>query len=286
MTTLSNIYVSSQWKEINIDNISGTVIVIGKSDTGKSTLIRWLVNILCQNKKIGWLDGDIGQTSLGVPATMNLAVIDNVLNELPCPQTSFFVGAVTPSGNMLPTLVGVQRLREQAFKKGVNVLVMDTTGLVAKKAGGGALLQCKIELLQPKTIIALQRKQELEHVLAPLRRDRNLKLYVLPPVEAVKCRSPEKRKERRTKLFRNYFKLAVNQELQFFDLPVYGVENATRLSLIGLQDKDGFVLGLGIVLSIQKRVLEILTPLADLSKVASLRFGALQLDPNTGEEVY
>lgn len=47
----------------------------------------------------------------------------------------------------------------------------------------------------------------------------------------------------------------------------------------------GFALGLGIVRSITSESMELLTPLSELSDVAGLHFGSLQLDPFSGQEL-
>ena len=49
--------------------------------------------------------------------------------------------------------------------------------------------------------------------------------------------------------------------------------------------KMGFALALGVVLSVSAESMEIMTPLSNLSDVAELRVGALQLDPLTGNEI-
>lgn len=49
--------------------------------------------------------------------------------------------------------------------------------------------------------------------------------------------------------------------------------------------KMGFALALGVVLSVSAESMEIMTPLSNLSDVAGLRVGALQLDPLTGNEI-
>lgn len=274
------------WGDIDTGRISGTVIVIGASDRGKSTLVRWLVERLCQNhERVGWLDGDIGQATLGVPSTMNLAVINNAPTQLPRPHATFFVGSTSPKGHMLPTLVGVQRLRERALADGATAVVVDTTGMVTEEAGGRALKHWKIELLRPATVIALQRGYELKHILAPLKRDRRLTLHIFPPAKAVRTRSTEQRASRRSLLFRHYFRSAIKQAVRYTGLAVYGLERADRRSLVAFQDGEGFALALGVVLSIRREVLEVLTPLSDMTKVASLRLGALRINPVTGEEV-
>jgi len=280
-------HVPFLWRAMNnMNRISGTVIVIGASDSGKSTFVRWLVERLCRyHKRVGWLDGDIGQTVLGMPATMNLAVVEEALPRTIHPLASFFVGATSPRRHMLPVLVGMQRLRERALAEGATAVVVDTTGMVAEEAGGGALKHWKIELLRPCTVIALQRGRELEHIINPLKRDRHIHLHVLPPAEAARPRSSEQRANRRRALFQRYFQSSVKQSLRYSELAVYGLERAARLSLVAFQDQEGFSLALGVVLSIRQEVLEILTPLSDLTQVESLRFGALRLDPVTGEEL-
>jgi polynucleotide 5'-hydroxyl-kinase GRC3/NOL9 len=238
-------------------------MIIGATDSGKSTLVRWLAErLLVCHGRMGWLDGDIGQSSLGVPSTMSLAMLDGVPEGLPRPRKSFFVGAVSPRGHMLPLLVGTLRLRQQATAAGVTALVVDTTGLVAAEAGGGALKEWKIELLQPQTVIAVQAERELEHLLAPLRRDRRITLHVLEPAAAVRRRSPEERAAWRARLFRDYFA---------------GGES--------LNDAEGFSVSLGIILGRRGEELEILTPAADLRQVAGVRIGDLRLDPGTGNEI-
>jgi polynucleotide 5'-hydroxyl-kinase GRC3/NOL9 len=151
------IKVPAGWAALEPERLAGTILVIGATDRGKSTLVRWLTERLFErHHRVGWLDGDIGQSALGVPSTMSLALLDAAPEGLPRPRKSFFVGAVSPRGHMLPLLVGAQRLRQQATAAGVTALVVDTTGLVAAEAGGGALRR-KIELLQPQTVIACRR---------------------------------------------------------------------------------------------------------------------------------
>jgi len=279
------ILVPAAWAALKPECFTGTILVIGATDSGKSTLVRWIAErLLDRHGRVGWLDGDIGQSTLGVPSTMSLALLDGVLEGLPRSRKSFFVGAVSPRGHMLPLLVGAQRLRQQATAAGANALVVDTTGLVAAEAGGGALKEWKIELLQPQTVIAVQAEGELEHLLASLRRDRRMILHVLKPVEAVRRRSPEERAARRARLFRDYFAGAGALRLSLGGMPVYGLEKAAPGRLLSLNDAEGFSVALGIVLSLSGGELEILTPVANLREVAGVRIGDLILDAGTGQE--
>jgi len=282
----SDYEVPNQWHEINTEQLTGTIIVIGPADSGKSTLVQWLVKRLCQTHPcVGWLDGDIGQTTLGVPTTMNIALFEGAKDQLPRLLATFFVGSTSPRGHMGRLLDGLHRLQKLALATNAAAVVVDTTGMIDEHSGGDILKKKKIELLQPSTIIALQREQELEHIIVPLKTEQRFNIYAFNPSEAVVRRSHEKRARRRRIRFHRYFQYAIQHQIQHDALPVYGQTRPAKMSLMAFQDKMGFALALGVVLSISSESMEILTPLSDLSNVASLCFGALRLDPLTGEEV-
>jgi len=279
------IEVPPGWPSLEPGRLAGTILVLGAADRGKSTFVRWLVGqLLHTHRRVGWLDGDIGQSTLGVPTTLNLAILERGAGEMLRPLKSFFVGAVSPRGHMLPLLVGAQRLQQQAAEGGATALVVDTTGLVAAEVGGGALKEWKIELLRPQNVIAIQRDGELEHILAPLRLERRIRLHVLEPAAAVRRRSPEERAARRARLFSACFAGGRVVRLRPGDWPIYGLEKAVPGQLLSLHDAEGFSVFLGIVAGRSDAMLEVLTSLQDLREVAGVRVGDLRLDPGTGEE--
>jgi polynucleotide 5'-hydroxyl-kinase GRC3/NOL9 len=283
--TDDRICIPTAWETLDPERLTGTILVIGASDRGKSTLVRWLVEkLLRRQPKVGWLDGDIGQSTLGVPSTMSLAVLKQFDRNTPQRQGTFFVGATSPRGHMLPTLVGVELLKELALKKGAAAVVIDTTGLVAEDAGGGALKRWKIELLRPGTVIALQRDGELEHLLAPMRRERRFALHEIPVAQGVVARSAEERAGRRRLLFRRYFEKSHTKQIDPAHIPVYGEETGRPGRLAAFLDGRGLTLALGTIAATKAGRLEILTPLDDASEVAGLRLGSILLDPATGEE--
>jgi len=58
-----------------VASLRGTIMVIGASDTGKSTLARYLFQELCRaGLRVAYLDGDVGQSTLGLPTTMTVAL--------------------------------------------------------------------------------------------------------------------------------------------------------------------------------------------------------------------
>ncbi len=36
--------VPPQWKQLDLEQMAGTIVVIGQTDSGKSTFVRWLVS--------------------------------------------------------------------------------------------------------------------------------------------------------------------------------------------------------------------------------------------------
>jgi polynucleotide 5'-hydroxyl-kinase GRC3/NOL9 len=151
------------WKELGLEGLNGILMVVGASDVGKSTFARYLFRRLCRSSTgVAYLDGDPGQSSLGPPTTMTLALARQGESTFPpCgPLWRGFVGSVSPAGHMLPVLTVAARLTGAAKKAGAQVIIYDTTGLVDPSRGGIALKLAKIDLLRPSVLLAIQREPE------------------------------------------------------------------------------------------------------------------------------
>jgi polynucleotide 5'-hydroxyl-kinase GRC3/NOL9 len=289
--TTDGIVSHPAWRRLDLAALCGTVMILGDTDVGKSTFARYLFAELGKRGcRVAYLDGDMGQSTLGLPATMVAALgqKDGPPTFPPeGPRAVFFVGAVSPTGHMLPTLVGAHRLQKWAEGRGAQVVLMDTTGLVAREAGGGALKQWKIELLQPTTILALARDAELEHILWPLRRRATPRVHELPVAQAVAEKSRQVRIARRERRFRRYFAGAGLLTVPLDRVPVVGLEGRVRNRLLAFQNGQGFALELGVVetLDARRKVLSVRTPLPGLEGVESLRLGDLKVDPTSGQQM-
>jgi polynucleotide 5'-hydroxyl-kinase GRC3/NOL9 len=259
-------------------------MIIGASDTGKSTLARYLFQELGRRGMwVACLDTDVGQSCLGLPTTLNLALAAGPGDDRFSPRgprVSYFVGSTTPRGHMLPAVVGAHCLQQKARALGADVIVVDTTGLVDAAQGGKALKQWKIELLAPGIVISLQRECELEPILWPLRRDGRVQSIELPVSPHVVERTREARIARRRERLAGYFEVAESQLLMLKQLAVYDLEHLAVGSLFAFQDADGFSLGLGAGEEVDRSAgtLVVRTPLAGLKGVASLRFGTARWD--------
>ena len=265
-------------------------MILGASDTGKSTLARYLFQFAARRGAVAaYLDADVGQSCLGLPTTLNLALNAGTGDDRFPPQgaqATFFVGATTPRGHMLPAVIGAYRLQQKALALGAGTIVVDTTGLVDKNQGGKALKEWKIELLAPELIIGLQRGQELEPVLWPLRRDSRTRVVELPVSPHAVERPREARINRRRARLAAYFAQARPRTLNLKKMAVYDLERLAAGALLGFLDSAGLCLGLGSVQQANRRegTAVVQTPLEALDGVASVRLGVASWDPAGQQE--
>lgn len=156
-----------QWQDLPglIMERKGVVMIIGASDSGKSTLVRYLITeILTAGTKVALVDSDIGQTSLGLPGTISLRVFSSDGDlEAFTPERMFFVGAVNPAARV-PLIVRFVRTTVEECRNKSDVVLIDTSGLVSGKAGE-ALKTGEVRAINPERIIAVQRSDEVEHIL-------------------------------------------------------------------------------------------------------------------------
>lgn len=276
------------WEQIDLSEMRGTLFVIGAPDVGKSTFAQYLYRRLCaQPRRAAYLDGDPGQSTLGPPATMTLALGASGDDSFPPRGRTWrrFIGAVSPMRHMLPVVVGASRLVQAAQEVGADTIVYDTSGLVNPAQGGPALKQAKVDLLRPAAAFGIQRDQESEAVLSPLRHGR-VCVIDLHPSPAVQARDVATRQAHRASQFARYFAGARPLMVDWSRLAVMPSPRFVFSQLVALENADGFTLGLGIVVlsDAAARQAKLLTPLASLDGVRALRLGDVMLDPKTFQD--
>ncbi len=240
---------------------------------------------MCADSRcVAYLDGDPGQSTLGPPTTMSLAL--GASGDIAFPPRGktwrSFVGAVTPRGHTLPVLVGAARLAQAAQAHGADAIVYDTSGLVNPMVGGLNLKLSKIDLLRPSVVFAIQREQELEPLLTPLRLSRRVRVVDLHPSLSIQPRNTLTRRAYRASQFARYLRAACPLTVDWERLAVVPSPGFVFHRLAALEDADGFTLGLGIVqvADWRKKQVELLTA-KSLEGVDTLRLGDLTLDPQT-----
>jgi polynucleotide 5'-hydroxyl-kinase GRC3/NOL9 len=281
--------IPSPWNELDLSELSGTLMIVGSSDVGKSTFSRYLFRRMCRiYPRVAYLDGDPGQSTLGPPTTMTLAISDNGDDTFPPRGSRWrrFVGSISPVGNMLAVLTCAARLLETARKAKVQVVIYDTTGLVQPARGGIHLKLAKIDLLRPQVLFALERNQELQTLLLPLRRRRSILVYEFSPSSAARPRDTSVRKAHRAAQFAQYFSNSSQLRVNWTQFAVLPAPRFNLQRLVAMEDADGFVIGLGIVEQIDRinRQIILHTPVDTLNGVDVIRIGDLLVDPVTYQD--
>jgi len=277
-----------------LEEEKGIAILLGATDTGKSTLAKFLISHLCKRGlKVGLVDADIGQSFLGPPATIGLSVFKSHPDweVILSPPEIFFVGSTTPEGHFPIHLKGVKRMVDRVSSYGPEVILVDTTGFVLGEAGK-ELKRRKIELISPRFILALQKDDELEPILEQYKENPLYKIYRLPLSEQVRSKSLEERRANRTNKFRDYFKYSVIQELAMEGVQIEGevldpdgaplpLDWALRMNslLIGMKDGNDDTLALGLIknYSEEEKMLRVFTPLQEIQRVKTVQLSSLRL---------
>lgn len=211
----------------------GVVLLIGAPDAGKTTLGTFLLKAWGRmGIRVAFVDGDVGQSTLGPPTTIGLALFppsgDISLSPSPQPEPATmtplvlrFVGSTSPAGHLLPLLVGLKRLVEKALELDAQVILVDTTGLV-HGAVGRELKFRKIDLLSPRHLVALQRERELESLLLPHRQRPGLLIHRLAVAEGVTNRPRDGRRAYRERKFQEYFQDAYSLQISLKEAWLHG----------------------------------------------------------------
>ena len=256
------------------------VYVVGPTDSGKTTLCRYLAEQAFAHAQTAYVDCDTGQSRIGPPTTEGMALSSG-------PTYIRFVGSTSPGGHFIQTLTAAKRLVEKAA--GARVTVIDSPGLVAGRVGAEFQFHM-IDLLRPTRIVALQRGRELERLLANFARSPKTAVHRLPVSPAAVVRTATGRRRYREERFRDYFSGSRVQEVALRGLGLQGrlpdMANPRGIEgrLVSFNDPENFALALGIVEEISpgERTLRAFAPPFDHAAVASVRFGSLALDLDAG----
>jgi polynucleotide 5'-hydroxyl-kinase GRC3/NOL9 len=263
-----------------------TVLLIGGLDSGKSTLAHTMIRAALEaGRTAAYLDADVGQKSVGPPATVGLRHIrtpeDLEPERLAVADALGFVGSTSPQGHLLPLVTSVARLHARARQEGADLVVVDTSGMVSG-IYGQLVKYHKVEMLQPDLVVGLQRGQELDPLLGVIQRFFSSEVVALGVHSGVVPTGVEQRAAHREAAMRGY----LAGHLQRFRIkptvfmpalpPLFDLEQLDRL-LVGLSDGEGSFTGIGYLEhAAAEGVLRLISPVADAPK--ALRLGSVRLE--------
>jgi polynucleotide 5'-hydroxyl-kinase GRC3/NOL9 len=263
-----------------------TTILLGGLDSGKTTMARaMLAAALARGRTCAYLDADVGQKTVGPPATVTLKMLRSPVDldgpSLADADELSFVGSTTPEGQMLPLVTSVARLCTRARDAGADFVVVDTNGLVSG-VYGQILKYHKIEMVQPDLVVGLQRGEELQPVLGIVQRFFRTEVVPLSVMPGVRATTVEQRADNREAAMRRYF----DRELHRWRVkptvfmpalpPLFDLAQLDRL-LVGLSDGAGGYLGIGhLEYAPDEAVMRLISPVAEGPK--ALRLGSVRLE--------
>ncbi|MEE9371330.1 MAG: Clp1/GlmU family protein [Sedimentisphaerales bacterium] len=265
---------------------TGTCLILGASDTGKTTLVEALAKHTASSQPVGIVDADIGQSHIGPPTTVGWAVVNN-------PQSDFsqlatggisFVGDVTPVGHLLQLTAAILQCTQQASKV-AKLIIIDTPGFIYAPAAT-ALWWTVQRTLEPTLILAVQRNNELSDILTGLQ-------FLEPQIELIKSlpqiptKSPQERRNYRQNQFSKYFRLSRLYNISLSNVSVQMNRNVSNESLphrlVAMRNKKGIDVAIGIITKWQndKGIVVVRAPKIDIEQVHCLIIGDIAIDiPN------
>ena len=182
----------SGWEELlkRLRTLKGTALFLGRSDSGKTTLVRYLLTELAAGGvPVALVDADVGQSSLGLPG----AVSRRTFTASPAPgplhwEHLCFLGCVTPAPILSLLAAEAGRMVLSCGQEAPLTLV-DTTGLVDGPLGK-ALKLAKIRAVAPELVVAVAAGPELEPILSAIPAAEIVRLH---PAQPARRRSPGER---------------------------------------------------------------------------------------------
>lgn len=260
------------------------IVIMGGADTGKTTFVECLADVLAKNATVGIVDADMGQSHIGPPTTIAWGKIQERFSgwlNIVCEDFSF-VGTVTPPGSLLPAVVGVKLMADRATLCCEKVIV-DTTGLISEPAGR-VLKQFKIDILSPDIILSLEYSGEMDHILNAFRGRQGTKIYRLPVPAQVVSKSTLRRSRYRFERMMSYFGGSHTVKVSMHDVGIRftGEPQGPRMQgfenrIVSLRDVRDVALGIVEGVSHEK-LLIIRTPLRDEERFSSILVGRTVID--------
>ena len=189
-----------------------TAMVLGTTDSGKTSFCTYLINKLTgQKKKIAVLDGDLGQSDVGPPCTVSYALVTKPITDLFNLQAknAIFIGATSPDGAVDKVIESLSLLKKEILGSDPDFVVVNSDGWV----DGEEAVKYKIQLVEkinPDAIFCIQQKDELAPLLNGLEKYRRT---TVESPSVISQRTGEKRKNLRELGYTKYLRNAKVQSI-------------------------------------------------------------------------
>ncbi len=267
-----------------------SLYLVGPTDSGKSTLARWLEARLDTRNGVARLDADPGQGALGPPTTLGLQWTDPRGGTPHRWETC--LGDITPAACPMDFMAALTAL---VYRTPVrpSVWIIDACGLVTGELGRELQLH-SLEAVGTTHLVRLGRPPARNGLAPALKAQaRHRSDHPLPIDPGVCRRSPAARRAQRLARFRGALTGAIPQWIPYHGRLVRGRipgRGSITGRTIGLCDRAGWLLALGYGLTVYHGPmgrggpsLELLAPAIDLGAVATIHLGQAVIPPEALE---
>jgi polynucleotide 5'-hydroxyl-kinase GRC3/NOL9 len=229
------------WQSLAREIAGRTTILIGETDTGKTTMVRYLLGQISEDGyPVALVDADIGQSSLGLPGTVSLGVFRH---RIEAEEFAFdhlaYVGTANAARAVDFLATRTAAMVRLAREEDAQSVLVDTTGLVQGTAGR-SLKTRELDLVRPDVLVAVEREGELGSLLALISGPR---IILLPTSARARIRTPAARARHRQERLLRYFQGTNSLRLGIANLAFTIFGRPAPIQNTGLQ--PGSVVGLG-----------------------------------------
>ncbi len=186
-----------------IKEVKGCLFVLGGVDSGKSTIIEEFCNEFKNNLSIGVISADLGQCLFGLPTCFSYSKFKTGNVKELIPEKMVFVGSSSPRSNLIRAISAFHKLLNYSSKTN-EITLIDSDGMVMDSLGREYKLAL-IKMIEKGIIVAIQKKDELQHILKYLSLEINLPIFLAKVPDNIKNKSQQERAEYRFSRFNNYF---------------------------------------------------------------------------------
>jgi len=190
------------------------VLVLGTTDSGKTSFCTFLINMLVgQKKKVAILDGDLGQSDVGPPCSVAYTFVTKPTTDLfnLRAKNAAFIGSTSPSGVGDKVIDAITSLKKEVVEGNPDFIIVNSDGWI----DGEEAVKFKVQLAErtnPDIVVCIRKKDELTLLLDALKKFR--KCIVETP-SVVYERTIEKRKNLRELGYGKYLRSAKIQSFPF-----------------------------------------------------------------------
>lgn len=189
------------------------VMIIGETDSGKSTLATYLLNrAISLGLKVGLIDGDIGQSDICPPGSVGSALVEEKVFDLRDVKADYvaFVGATSPRGVSWLVVNQIADVMRMIEERSPDLYLINTDGYIAEE---GVDYKVKmIEQLAPDLILCISGEDSLYSEVE--RKAGNYNVARLDPPEKI----PKSKTDRLNRRLSQYRRFLQNGIRKVYDL--------------------------------------------------------------------